>query len=480
MDGTDARATLDELRSLFLFEALTDEQLAAVQRLADVVQHPAGTQLYAEGEPATCFYVLLEGELVLSRRVGDGEVLLNRTSYRGTYCGATGAWAGARMAQVYLNGVRLTEDSRLVALPVPEFADLVRGWFPMAMHLLEGMLIGSRASEERVSQRERLLALGQLSAGLTHELNNPAAAAVRATASLRERVAGMRHKLSLLADGRLDPEALQRIVDLQEGTVERAAKADRLSPMDLSDLEDEVGDHLDGLGVRGPYDLAAVFAPAGLDVAWVDGVGEAVGPALHEPALRWLAYSVETEQLMREIEDATERISTLLGAVRQYSQMDRAPYEEADLVDGLESTLAILAHRTGAGVRVVRDYAPDLPRVPAYVGELNQVWTNLIHNAVQAMGGEGTLTLRTSLDAGGDCVVVEVGDTGPGVPPELRRRIFEPFFTTKPVGEGTGLGLDISFRIVAQRHGGDLRVESVPGDTRFVVSLPVHPRDRAT
>ncbi|RJK98448.1 histidine kinase [Vallicoccus soli] len=463
----------EELRGLFLFEQLGEAKLAAVQGIARVEEHAAGTALYTEGEPATCFYVLLEGELLLTRRVGSGEVEITRSSQRGAYCGATAAWVGERLPQVYMNSGRLTADGRLLVLDAADFAGLVRAWFPMGMHLLEGLVIGSRNTEERVSQRERLLALGQLSAGLTHELNNPAAAAVRATASLRERVAGMRHKLAMLADGHIAPAALMRIVDLQEATVERAAKAARLSPMELSDLEDEVGDHLEALGVMGPYDLAAVFAPAGLDVAWVDGVGDAVGPGLHEPALRWLAYTVETEQLMREIEDATERISTLLGAVRQYSQMDRAPYEDTDVVEGLESTLAMFAAKRGDGIRVVRDYAPDLPRVPAYTGELNQVWTNLIHNAVQAMEGRGTLTLRTRLDEAGGCVVVEVCDTGPGVPPELQRRIFEPFFTTKPVGEGTGLGLDISFRIVVQRHGGDLRVESVPGDTRFVVALPL-------
>ena len=196
-------------------------------------------------------------------------------------------------------------------------------------------------------------------------------------------------------------------------------------------------------------------------------------PELLDSGLRWLAYTVETELLLAEITDSVTRISTLVDAARQYSHMDRAPYERADIHEGLKSTLVMLSSKLD-DVEVVKDFDLTLPKVPLYVGEMNQVWTNLIDNAVQAMDGHGTLTLRTSLD--GDCVRVEVADTGPGIPTEIRRRVFEPFFTTKPVGQGTGLGLDISYRIVVGRHGGDISVESVPGDTRFVVRLPLTER----
>jgi signal transduction histidine kinase len=474
-----AAISREQLRELFLFADLSPDQLDALVEAGYVLAAAADTVLFREGEPATCFYVLLDGELSMTRRVGGGEVSLVRTSQRGVYCGAVAAYAGDRIPQVYTAAVRVTADSRFFVLPARPFAELLREWFPMAMHLLEGMLLGARNAETVVGQRERLLALGQLSAGLMHELNNPAAAASRATAALRERVAGMRHKLGLLASGNVDARTLAQVVDLQEDTVERVAKAPRRSPIEASDLEDEVGDRLADLGVGTPYDLAAVFSAGGLDAAWLDGVARTVDRAgALEPALRWLAYTVETEQLMREIEDATTRIATLLGAMKDYSRMDRAPYEEVDLVEGLESTLAILGPKVRGGITVVRDYAPDLPHVPAHAGELNQVWTNLIDNAVAAMGGEGTLTLRSRVEDGRGgpaerCVVVEVGDTGTGVPAEIAERIFQPFFTTKPVGEGTGLGLDICYRIVVERHRGDLTMRSVPGETWFTVRLPV-------
>ena len=247
--------------------------------------------------------------------------------------------------------------------------------------------------------------------------------------------------------------------------------APELTALDRADREDELGDWLDERDVGGGYELAGVFVGAGLGPADLQRVADAVEPAALEPALRWLAYAVETESLLAEIADSTGRISGLVDAARQYSQLDRAPYQPTDLHAGLDATLVMLSAKTPPGVRVVKDYDRSLPPVPGYPGELNQVWTNLIVNALDAMAGEGTLTLRTARD--GDCALVEVADTGPGIPQELRQRVFEPFFTTKPVGQGTGLGLDVSYRVVVTRHGGDLRVRSEPGDTRFQVRLPL-------
>jgi signal transduction histidine kinase len=353
---------------------------------------------------------------------------------------------------------------------------MMHEWFPMALHLLEGMFFGYRNSQAAIGQRERLLALGSLSAGLTHELNNPAAAAVRATASLRERVAGMRHKLALISKGPYDRVTLETLIRLQEESVEHVAKAPSLSPMEASDREDELSDWFDRHGITGGWDIAPTFVQAGLDVAWLDQVADTVDEATLEGAVRWLNYTVETELLMNEIEDSTERISTLVGAAKQYSQLDRAPYRVIDVHELLDSTLLMLSRKIGDEITVVKDYDRSLPSVPAYAAELNQVWTNLIDNAVAAMDGSGTLTVRTARD--NDFLLVEIGDTGPGVPADIRERIFEPFFTTKPVGEGTGLGLDISWRIVVNKHHGDLRVVSEPGDTRFQVRLPfVAPAD---
>jgi signal transduction histidine kinase len=329
-----------------------------------------------------------------------------------------------------------------------------------------------------IGERERLLALGSLSAGLTHELNNPAAAAVRATSSLRTRVAGMRQKLGLIAAGTWNPQQLQTLVALQERAAEQVAKAPELSPLEASDREEELADWLDDHGVRNGYELAATYVQAGLDVGWLEQVHGLVGDDILEGALRWLNYTIESELLMNEIEDSTTRISTLVAAAKQYSQMDRAPYQVLDVHELLDSTLVMLSRKIADGVRVVKEYDRTLPQVPVYGAELNQVWTNLIDNALQAMDGHGTLTVRTSRV--GDDAVVEICDTGPGIPDAVVGRIFEPFFTTKPVGQGTGLGLDISWRIVVNKHHGDLSVQSVPGDTRFRVRLPLRGADDAT
>jgi signal transduction histidine kinase len=467
--------TRDELRGLFLFERLADEQLDWLAEHGRVETMPAGTAVVGEGDPATCFYVLLDGTISLGRDVGGDRVEVNRTDHVGSYFGATQAYLepDTEPAKTYTMAVQAVTDVTLYQLPADDFGRIMRDWFPMAMHLLEGLFFGMRNSQRIVGERERLLALGSLSAGLTHELNNPAAAAVRATAALRERVAGMRHKLAMLAGGKIDPETLPALVKLQEAAVERVAKAPKLSPMETNDAEDELGDWLEGHAVTGGWDLAPTLVAAGLDVEWLDRAVGLCPVGATEPAVRWLAYTVETEMLMNEIEDATTRVSTLVGAAKQYSQMDRAPFQVVDVHDLLDSTLVILARKIGDGVRVVKEYDRGLPPLPAYAAELNQVWTNLIDNAVAAMHGSGTLTVRTSRED--DCAVVEIADTGSGIPADIQARIFEPFFTTKPVGEGTGLGLDISWRIVVKKHHGDIRVSSEPGDTRFAVRLPLTP-----
>jgi signal transduction histidine kinase len=459
----------DELRTLFLFEKLTDGQLDWLCREGHVELIPTGP-LFTEGDPATCFYVLLEGTLVMSRRVGADDVEVTRSSNPGVYGGAFRAYIPDRGQQLYSNSIRVTEPSRFYVLDADKFAAMMREWFPMAVHMLEGLFFGMQNTQQAVGQRERLLALGSLSAGLTHELNNPAAAAVRATSALRERVAGMRSKLRMIAAGPYDRAALEALVRLQEDAAERVSKAPTLSPIEASDREDVIGDWLESHGISGGWEIAANFVQAGLDIDWLEQVAATVGGQTCEGAMRWLNYTVETELLMNEIEDSTNRISVLVGAAKQYSQLDRAPYRVIDVHELLDSTLLMLGRKLD-GITVVKDYDRTLPQIPVYAAELNQVWTNLIDNAAAAMNGEGTLTVRTALDR--DQLLVEIGDTGPGVPPEIRERIFEPFFTTKPVGEGTGLGLDISWRVIVNKHHGDLQVESVPGDTRFRVHLPL-------
>ena len=463
--------TSDELRSLFLFESLSGEQLDRLCRGGRVaVFEPVA--LFAEGDPATCLYVLLDGEVALSKRSGGVDIETIRTTQRGAYFGAWSAFLEEE--QTYETSARATQRSRLFMIDATSLGEFLRTEFPMACHFLVGSTLGRFNQNRIVGPHDRLTQLAQLTAGLTHELNNPAAAAARATADLRTRVAGLRNKLALLADGSMSLTSMQSLVDISNLAAESSTVAHDVSPLEKSDREEVLGEWLDERGIDDPWDIAAVFAEAALDTGWLDGVAAAMaetGGSL-DHALRWLSYTVETELLINEIAGATRRVSALVMQAKQYSQLDRAPYDVADLRSLLTDTLAMLSHKLGPEITVLTEFDDAVPPIPCYPAELNQVWTNLIDNAVWAMrpNGAGTLTVRTRRQ--GDCARVEVCDSGPGVPDDLKSRVFDPFFTTKPVGEGTGLGLDFAARTV-DKHGGSLWVESTPGDTRFIALLPL-------
>jgi len=271
---------------------------------------------------------------------------------------------------------------------------------------------------------------------------------------------------------RLSRDAFEKLLDLLSEAVALARTAPALSTLEAGDREDALAERLHAAGVEDAWELAPVLTSAGLQEAWLDQVVDSAGDTAPE-AIRWLSAALDIEGLVGEIRTSANRISELVAAMKDYSHLDKARFESMDVHDGLESTLIILGHKLKRGVEVVRNYDRRLPKICAQAGELNQVWTNVIDNAIDAMDGKGTLTVRTAREH--DCVLVEIGDTGPGIPAEFQRRIFEPFFTTKDVGQGTGLGLDISYRIIVRRHHGDIRVESRPGDTRFQMLLPIDP-----
>ena len=462
---------VDELRGCFLFEKLSDEQLSWLAEHGDVVTFDADTEVFHEGEPAEMFLVLLDGQVQLLKRITGEDVVMVTTDHHGAYAGAIRAFVESSEEKVYANTLRGLTPTRFFRLHADDFAHLLKTWFPMAVHLLDGLFLGLTNVENIVGQREKLVALGSLSAGLAHELNNPAAAEVRAAEALRDRLRDARRAIVAFA-GEVGATTLAEIVALRESAAKQARSPNGLSALAAGDREDELGQRLEDVGVARAWELAPTFVAAGVDDAWIDQLLSVAGAHV-EPVLGWMAATLDIDNLVEELSAAANRITTLVGAMKTYSRADRSAMEPTEIHDGLESTLVILQHRLKGGMEVVREYDRSLPRVLAYGGELNQVWINLIDNAIDATAGKGTVTIRTGREA--DWVLVEIADNGPGIPAELQRRVFEPFVTTKDVGKGTGLGLDISYRIVVRRHHGDLSVTSSPGDTRFRVRLPLRP-----
>ena len=456
---------LVELRGLPLFEGLDDAQLADLLAAATEQSTRRGELLFHEGRPADDWWVLLEGTVALIRQVGTEESVLGYMTEPGQWAGGFAAWDEFG---VYFATGRAENPGRVLRLAAPELRRLSEQWFPFGLHFIEGLVNTVRRIESTARQREALVALGTLSAGLAHELNNPASAATRAVDALQGT-----SELVLSSLARLAREGItaEQYTDLDGLRVRVSGPEPALAGLALADREDELSDWLGEHDIDRDWVIAPVLAAAGADVAWCDEVAAALPPDCLGPALDWVSASLSTASLVREVKEATGRVSTLVAAVRSYSQMDRASLQSTDLVEGLDSTLVMMGHKLGTGITVERHYAPGLPPIEAMAGELNQVWTNLVDNAIDAMDGTGTLTVSARPDTAG-WVVVEVADTGSGMPPEVQSHAFEPFFTTKEVGKGTGLGLDISRRIVVERHSGDIDIESGPGGTLVRVRLP--------
>ena len=466
--------TLDELRAIPLFEGLNEEQLGRVrdEGVQRVVR--AGEINGREGDPVEHLYVILEGELRITKKTSDGgEVVLNVYT-PGAFFAEVPLLAGTP----FLASGRALTDCRLLLIPDGLFRRLLTENSAFGSTILETMAERVQILQSVAGQREHLNSLGTLAAGLAHELNNPAAATRRCAEELRENFAQVRAfgwKLArAAANGKLEPLALQTLEEFVDGAISAGAASAPLGTLEESEKEEELALWLEDQGIPDPWDLAPTFVEAGLGVEDVAAVSESVPPVARPAAVRYLEAVIGVSGLLDEVEGSAGRVSEIVGTMQGYSNMDRAPVQDVDVNRGLEDTLAVLGYKID-GIAVDLDLDPDLPRIAAHGGELNQVWTALIDNAIDAVSEApqgGRIGLRTTCER--DLVLVEVTDDGPGIPQELRSRVFEPFFTTKDVGEGTGLGLDVSYRIVVGRHGGDIHVVSEPGATRFEVRLPVN------
>ena len=456
---------IDDLRGVFVFKGLTDEQLRELIAAGEQVRFETGDVLFHEGEPADFWWVLLSGRVELLRRTRWEESVAGVMDRPGVWAGGFRAWADQAG---YMATGRGAGSGVMFRVPAKALGELARAWFPFGVHLIEGFFQTVRNMEALSRQREALAALGTLAAGLAHEINNPASAAVRAAGALQETCDALMSSLVRLAERSLSAEQFLATDAIRH---ELGAGTADMSPLALADREEALAGWLEAHGVGAAWDIAPTLAAAGADVAWCERAGQVLDGGTLEPGLEWMASTLSAEVLLSELKEATERVSGLVAAMKSYSQLDRASLQVIDVAEGIESTLVMLGQRLEDGVTVIRDYGTGVPHIEAHPAELNQVWTNIIDNALDAMGGHGTL--RISTRAGSDHVVIEIADTGPGMPAEVQARAFEAFYTTKDVGQGTGLGLDIARRIIVERHHGEITIDSRPGETILRVRLPL-------
>ena len=453
---------LQDLRKSPLFEGLSDQELQRLMDNAKPVSLREGEILMKQGDPGDAAYIVLKGGFEIQKQSGPSIIKID-VRKPGEIIGEMALLSNAPRSAT----VVAICDSETLCISQEAFENLLSTSPSATMAVLHWVMARLSQNESLLHQQEKMAALGTMSAGLAHELNNPAAAAQRSASLLRGAPAKwltLTHKLEKLA---FEKDLSDWLNDFMQEATRRFENPLKLDALEKIDQVEQLQDWLEANGVESAWELA----PAMVNFGWSPQLlKELASKPFFQVALQWLGMGSTIVTQLYDIQNTTERISQIVRAMKSYTYLDQAPLLEVDVPDGLENTLVIMEHKLKQGVTVKREYSPDLPRIEAYASELNQVWTNIIDNAVDAMQGKGEITLRTYEE--NDQIVVEIIDNGPGIPEEIRTRIFEPFFTTKPPGQGTGLGLHVTHDIVVNRHHGLMSVESKPGETKFKVVLP--------
>jgi signal transduction histidine kinase len=458
--------TLEELRQIDLFDDLDEEQLAKWRDISVIREVPPDTVVAEPQDASAGVILLLDGMLQgLIFESGRLEPVIRQVAP---------TWIGAITAMTetgFAGEMRSITPVRMAVIAPEDFTQLALTQRPVHRRVMRAVRTVSARTAVREQSRERLASLGTMAAGLAHELNNPAAAARRAASDLADALDVLASTIGLFVESGIEREQAQELVEMQREAIERVKERDTLSALDAADAEDLLLESLERHDVAEPWRVTEPLAAAGIDAEWLDRLADVAGAATGA-AIAWIAASLTARGLASEIAESTDRMGKLVKAIKAYAFMDRGELVETDIHEGLETTLVVLGHKVKhTTIQVKRDYDRTLPKLTLRGSELNQVWTNLLANAIEALGESGTITITTVRD--GVCARVDITDDGPGIPQDIRDRVFDPFFTTKDVGEGTGLGLDTARRIVIDRLGGSIEFDSQPGRTTFHVWLPL-------